>query len=107
MADLGRPRHRRRPPRTAPAVDESWVGQLRALPGAGVVTFETRWIVGGADSEELWRTDGTEAGTYVLAELDSFGGSYPTAAGRVFFENGDDLYATDGIEQACRLEQFS
>ena len=48
------------------------------------------------EGEELWMTDGTEAGTVLLADLHPFEGSYPgefvVLNGRVYFTAEDYLH---------------
>lgn len=65
---------------------------------------------------ELWVTDGTEAGTHLLMDIHTEGGSYPSSApenfmqvgGLVYFsafdtEAGNTLWVTDGTEAGTRL----
>ncbi len=58
---------------------------------------------------ELWRTDGTAAGTYQVKQLASFGGSWPqwytTFEGEVFFSSREGLWKTDGTEEGTVLIQ--
>ncbi|QDU65912.1 hypothetical protein [Engelhardtia mirabilis] len=58
-----------------------------------------------ANQTELWRTDGTVAGTELFADLNPLGGSYPsdfrTVDNHLFFsayvDGGRYLFATDGV----------
>jgi ELWxxDGT repeat protein len=84
-------------PEAEPTGDQNFVFGLRAVPASGFATFEERqFFAGSDDTVRLWRTDGTDAGTVTLAELETFGNFYPATASLVFFVNDDELFATDG-----------
>jgi len=63
----------------------------------------------GVHGVELWRTDGSAAGTYMIADIDpGTSGSYPNGfvafKGRIYFNanndvNGAELWSTDGTAQ--------
>jgi ELWxxDGT repeat protein len=65
----------------------------------------------GDNDQELWRTDGTEAGTYRVANVNSAGSSYANQLTRVgdtlFFmasnnDAAEQLYLTDGTEEGTQ-----
>jgi len=66
----------------------------------------------GVNGEELWISDGTEAGTYLFMDLNPFGSSSPnllmTYKGNLFFTattptEGNELWKTDGTVQGTVL----
>jgi ELWxxDGT repeat protein len=62
----------------------------------------------GTNGAELWKSDGTEAGTVMVEDIDPIGGSGPDAITRhgdlLYFqaydggENGYEMYLSDGTE---------
>ncbi len=66
---------------------------------------------GGSQGLELWRTDGTDAGTALVADLNSGGDSAPSGfisfGGRIFFgaisDAGSGLWVTDGTSAGTSL----
>jgi ELWxxDGT repeat protein len=86
--------------------------EVRAFPGtSGAVVDDTLYFVGNdADhGSELWKSNGTSAGTVMLSG--NSGGAYePPVAyrGRVYFpyedaDHGPELWVTDGTEAGTRL----
>jgi ELWxxDGT repeat protein len=82
-------------------------------PGGRQVIGDELFFVGiGADGRELWKTDGTAAGTQQVADINATGDSDPTnfvvADGVLFFSaddgvNGRELWRSDGTEAGTRL----
>ncbi len=54
------------------------------------------------DDFELWRTDGTETGTYLVKDLNTSASSNPTGLfafnNKIYFKAGGSLYTSDGTE---------
>lgn len=95
-------------------VRDIWAGGESSAPK------ELAWMNGhmyfAGDSEstgiELWRTDGTEAGTILVADLNPIEGSNPSwlsaGGGKVFFRandgtSGDEVWVTDGTTAGTHL----
>ncbi len=67
-------------------------------------------LFSGIDSpnnNELWRTDGTAAGTFKVKDIASFNGSWPewytTFQGNVYFSSREGFWKTDGTEEGTEL----
>ena len=80
----------------------------------GIVVFNSAMYFRGANGSdsELWRSDGTPAGTGLFLDLSPGGGSYPAAFqifnGRLYFEartpaEGIEMHSTDGTVAGTRL----
>ena len=86
--------------------------QLRNNPAAWPISVNDEFVLFGAQNEsgnvELWRTDGTEDGTYMVKEIDEDGSSrpayfFPLDEERVLFSaqpaaGGFELWISDGTE---------
>ena len=68
--------------------------------------------IDGTNGEELWKSDGTEAGTVLVKDIGSPYSSYPRSltevAGTLFFSandgvNGRELWKSDGTEVGTML----
>ncbi len=93
----------------------SGLGLLGAGEALGGVLNNVLYF-GGDDStnpgRNLWRTDGTTAGTFKLKELDAAGGGYPqgfvATPNRIFFTaqtaaDGRELWVTDGTAPGTQM----
>jgi ELWxxDGT repeat protein len=80
----------------------------------GGTVYKNRMYFTATDSihgYELWSTDGTAAGTYMLKDIDPNGDGYPVTfhefRGLLFFNaadsNGRELWVTDGTSQGTHL----
>ncbi|MEC8076903.1 MAG: FG-GAP-like repeat-containing protein, partial [Candidatus Thermoplasmatota archaeon] len=86
--------------------------QLRNNPAVWPISVNDEFVLFGAQNEsdnvELWRSDGTEDGTYMVKEIDEYGSSrpayfFPLDEDRVLFSaqpagGGFELWISDGTE---------
>ena len=87
--------------------------QLRNNPAVWPISVNDEFVLFGAQNEsgnvELWRTDGTEDGTYMVKDINTDGDGYPSHffsldEDRVLFRaqpnagNNRQLWITDGTE---------
>ena len=89
-----------------PGTVSAFTGKIEAFVSIGDVIYFT--ANDGVHGAELWRSDGTDAGTFMLKDIQAgAAGSVPTrfhvvANQILFFANdgihGDELWATDGTE---------
>jgi ELWxxDGT repeat protein len=91
----------------------AFVDDPKGRPAKMVVANGVLFFVGNADDtgHELWKTNGTEAGTTLVADINTAGSSYPyelTALGdTVFFAadnnvEGTELWKSDGTESGTK-----
>ena len=76
----------------------------------GGVLWVAHWGSGGSTRQELWVSDGTEAGTVLLEDFPSSSGLWPLRIvnGRLFFIaddgiHGRELWVSDGTDAGTRL----
>src|SRR5262249_46451642 len=96
-----------------PGTNGSRIGEPATVVMSGVAYFmASNQSYPPGTNEELWRSDGTAAGTYQVVDLNPAGGSAPQekgiAGGTLFFSatpgtSGPVLYATDGTAAGTRL----
>ena len=92
-----------------PGVPTQYAGRFATLPG-GVLLFPAD---DGTHGEELWRSDGSEAGTWLVKDVHpglhgSGIGELTTAGSQVYFAaddgvHGRELWASDGTAAGTRL----
>jgi large repetitive protein len=94
---------------TGLAVPGSKLGgaSIGAMAAAGGQVFFLTDAVSGGSGPALWRTDGTTAGTLLLASFASAPRALTAAGSRVFFTaprdgNDEDLWTSDGTRQGTR-----
>jgi ELWxxDGT repeat protein len=82
---------------------------IRYSAGLGLVFFLTNERPGSGGGTQLWRSDGTTAGTYMLRRLEGFSFGPPTVSGgRLFFGDssaaeGGELWSSDGTVAGTAL----
>lgn len=76
-----------------PAVD--WNDATSFMPAAGVLFFQ---VAPDFEAHELWRTDGTPQGTFLVAHLTSEAAMVPYQ-GRLYFFDDGKIWRTDGTVQ--------
>jgi ELWxxDGT repeat protein len=81
-------------------------------PSAELVHWSIFAANDGAHGQELWRSNGSPAGTYMVADINPSGGSYPgeftNVNGTLFFDALADgrvaqLWRTDGTSSGTKL----
>jgi ELWxxDGT repeat protein len=90
-------------------INKGGIASVNNLISANGILFFTAYDTGYAHGEELWRSDGTAAGTYLVKDINPGGGSSEITGminvnGTLYFRATDDsgirrLWKSDGTEQ--------